>query len=704
MDATVRYSILGTVRALRGDTEVDFGPPKRLALLSLLVLRAPGPVSPSDAVDVLWDGEPPASAVNVVHRHIGALRRILEPGLRSRTDAEHLARASDGYRLQVDPSTSDLLRFRDLRSQAQLALKDGDPTRAAQVFVEALGLWRSPMVAEGTSVARHPAFTSVGHEYVTTVKEAADVVLTSAPALTEEVLSALRRAVERHPFDEALHARIISVLATTGRQAEALAQFEAVRRTLADELGVEPGPGLRAARQHLVRGRSSGCADRPTGPADAVRAPVHLPPESVYFAGRQKALKQFLELVPPESENESAASTVVLCGMAGVGKTALSLRWAHSAADRFPDGQVHVDLQGYHSSQQPLDAARAMRTVLDALGVSRSEVRDDTALHSVYRRALAGRRLLIVLDDVRDCEQVRPLLPTDPGCLAIVTSRRRLEGLAVTHDAHILTLDPMTVPEGLQLLERRLGPERIRAERGSAEEIVELCGGLPLALAVAGTRALSRPPGFSLASLAAQLRGGLVALSSQDAPTDVRSAFRRSYEGLTAGAARLLRLLSLHPARDITLSAAASLAGTDLCTTMEDLAELADHHLLVEPTPDRYACHDLLRAWAGELSSTLDAVSVRFQARARMFEHYLYSADAATALLAPERRTVILPPPRPGVRPQTFYDRSDAAEWIIAERKLLPALVQDTRLSPQRETLRRQLTRTLDMPPRPRRR
>ncbi|MGD1217150.1 BTAD domain-containing putative transcriptional regulator [Streptomyces krungchingensis] len=700
MDATVRYSILGTVRALRGDTEVDFGPPKRLSLLSLLLLRAPGPVSLSDAVDVLWDDEPPASAVNVVHRHIGALRRILEPGLHSRTDAAHLSRAADGYRLQVDPSTSDLLRFRDLRAQAQLALKDGDAARAAQVLAEALALWRSPVVAEGTSVARHPVFTSVGHEYVATVKEAADVVLASAPTLTEDVLAALRRAVERHPFDEALHARIISVLAATGRRAEALRQFEAVRHTLADELGVEPGPGLRAARQRLEHSALSRATGRPTDRADAVGTPAHLPPESVSFAGRQEALKRCLELLPRESGNESAASTVVLCGMAGVGKTTLSVHWAHTVADRFPDGQVYVDLQGYHSSHPPLDPARAMRTVLDALDVGRSGTSDDTALDSVYRRALAGRRLLIVLDDARDCEQVRPLLPTAPGCLAIVASRRRLEGLAVTHDAHILTLEPMTVPEGLQLLERRLGPERIRTEHGSAEEIVELCGGLPLALAVAGTRALSRP-GFSLAALASQLRGSLVALSSQDASTDVRSTFRRSYEGLTAGAATLLRLLALHPSRDITLNAAASLAGTDLRTTMEGMAELVDHHLLVEPAPERYTCHDLLRAWAAELSATLDAAGVRSQARARMFEHYLYSADAANALLAPERSTVILPPPRPGVRPETFYGRADAAEWITAERKLLPALVQGTSSSRRRETLRQQLTCPLDMSLRP---
>ncbi|WP_236655221.1 BTAD domain-containing putative transcriptional regulator [Streptacidiphilus carbonis] len=267
MQANVHYSLLGSVRALRGGTELDLGPPKRLALLALLLLRAPGPMTLSEAVDILWDEEPPVSAVNVVHRHIGALRRSLEPALRSRKDAEHLVRAADGYRLLVDASSSDLLRFRELRTRAQAAAGGGDPARAVPDFTAALRIWRSPVVAAGTSVARHPVFTSVGHEFVATAKEAADVVLDSAPEQAEYVLTALRAAAGAHPFDEALHSRIIRVLGATGRQAEALQHFESVRRTLDHELGVEPGPDLSAARRQLLRPRSS-----PT-PGGPVRAP-----------------------------------------------------------------------------------------------------------------------------------------------------------------------------------------------------------------------------------------------------------------------------------------------------------------------------------------------------------------------------------------------------------------------------------------------
>ncbi|MGW3496315.1 AfsR/SARP family transcriptional regulator [Streptomyces sp. NPDC001020] len=698
MDATVRYSILGTVCARRGDTELEIGPPKRRALLALLLLRAPGPLTLSEAVDILWDEDPPPSAVNVVHRHIGALRRTLEPELHNRTQAKRLVRATDGYRLLVDSSTSDLLRFRDLRAQAQLMIEAGNPSKAAQDFIEALGLWRGPTVATGTYVAQHPLFTSVGHEYVATAKEAADVVLTAAPALTEEILTALRRAVDSHPFDEAIHSRIIAALAATGRQAEALQQFERIRRTLAEELGVEPGPDLRSAQQHLLRRRVPRAESNPVPQADPLMRPAQLPAAHPIFTGRREALSQCLMSLPLEGESHPPATTVAICGMAGVGKTTLAVHWAHLVADHFPDGQIYIDLRGHHASEPPLDPNLAMAEVLGALGAMPDPAPGNAALDSVYRSALAGRRLLIVLDDALDCEQVRPLLPGVPGCLTIVTSRRRLEGLAVTDNARLLPLLPMTRQEGLELLERRLGTDRIRGTLATAEEIVDLCGGLPLTLALLGTRALTHPH-FPLTSLAEDLRDNrdsLIAFSGHgDARTDVRTVFSRSYETLSSGAATLFRLLGLHPSRDIALPAAASLSGTDLRTTREHMAELIDRHMVVEQTPGRYTCHALLRVYAAELSRDVDGQDTLSEARARMFEHYLHTVDAATTLIAPHNTDVLLPPPRPGVRPQRFDDQAEAAQWIVAERYILPALVQDVSHCPRVDPIR-QLTAALE--------
>ncbi|WP_078883983.1 AfsR/SARP family transcriptional regulator [Streptomyces sp. NRRL S-340] len=726
----MRYSILGTVRAVRGEAELMVGPPKRLALLSLLLLRAPGPLTLSEAVDVLWEEDPPASAANVVHRHIGALRRVLEPGLSSRAEAAHLVRAADGYRLLVDASTSDLLCFRDLRAQARRALREGDPAGAARCLVEALRLWRGPVVAAGTPVAAHPAFVAVGHEFVSAVKEATDVVLASAPEWAEEVLTVLRVAVDCHPFDEALHSRIIGALAATGRQAEALRHFEAVRTVLAEELGVEPGPVLRAARQRLLRrdgGADTRGADtrggetrggdirggdiRGAGPRDlplpapreqAVRA-AQLPADSAVFTGRETELAQLDELLGPAGENCPPGAAAVVCGMAGIGKTTLALHFAHRLADRFPDGRVHLDLQGHHPTRDPLDTPQAMRGILDALGTPHDHHTSTSALTALYRATLAGRRLLLVLDDARDCAHIRPLLPATPGTLTVITSRRRLEGLAVTHNARIIPVHPMSPAESLRLLARRLGTHRTRSEPDAAHRIAGLCAGHPLALTLAATRAQTNPH-FPLTALAAHLEahaGTLAAFTGPDPHTDLRQALDRTHQLLTAGAAALFRLLSLHPAPVITVATAASLAATDPGTTHQHLTELADHHLLAETALGHYALHPLLRAHATELARTRDTPAERSTAHTRIWQHYLHTVEAAVALLAPGHGLADLPPPLPGVCPQRFSGRADAAAWTAAERPALLALVRDPDRSPRDESLRKQLTDALgvSLPP-----
>lgn len=685
MAAPVRYSVLGPVRAWSGETELRLGPPKQQALLALLLVRVAGPLPVHEAVDVLWGDNPPDSAVNVVHRHIGNLRRLLEPDLPGRSEAQQLIRAAGGYRLAADAYTLDLLRFRELRAGAQLALAEGEREKGARLLVESLRLWHGP-VASGSPphVLGHPVFVAVENEYVAAAKEAADAVPSHLSPLVEEVLTILRRAADRRPMDEALQARIITALAVTGRQAEALELFETVRIGLAEELGVDPSHELRAAQEDVLR-QTAGSRDGDPDPADphddafpAVR-PAQLPADVTSFAGRQPELARSHALLDQEQEGKPRVVIGAISGMPGVGKTTLAVHWAHTVADRYPDGQIYVNLRGFHPAMPPISPCEAMRDVLDTLGVPTNRLPESSdALTSLYRSQFAGRRFLILLDNVRDSDQVRPLLPAAAGCLAIITSRHRLDALIVADNARFIPLGLLTVSEGVELLIRRLGSERVTAEPVAAQDIVDLCGRLPLTLAIASARAVLHPT-FSLASIAEELResqGGLDAFSSGDNHTDARSVFSWSYQALSPAAARLFRLLSLHPSADIAAPAAASLTGVPPREVRAHITELVEHHLLTEHMPGRFTSHDLLRAYAAELCGEQDTAEDRSAARLRLFEHYLHSADRAEALLRPHRERVPLPPALPGVFPQDFTGPPQAADWMQRERQVLLAAVE----------------------------
>lgn len=694
--AAVRYAVLGPIRVWRGDDELEAGPPKRQALLALLAVRAPEPVSVAEALDVLWETDPPDSAVNVVHRHIGGLRRLLEPGLPAKATGRHLTRTAGGYLLAVDGS-SDLARFRALRARARQAGAVQPPGAAAQarLLADALRLWRGP-VAEGCPphVQDHPVFTAVRHELVAAAKEAADAMPWHDPtdrALAEDVLAALRRAAaDGHRLDEALQARTVTALAATGRAAEALHLFEAVRTELAAELGMDPGPELRAAHAQVLRGDRPGTAGA-VPPVRRVTVPVRpaqLPPDLPSFVGREAELARTRELLTPDPADPAGGPGAPRCGpvvtgaisgMAGVGKTTLAVRLAHTVADRFPDGQLYVNLRGFHPALAPLSAAEAMRHVVEGLGVPPQHLPEHTeALTALYRSLFDGRRMLVLLDNARDSEQVRPLLPAAPGCLAIITSRHRLDGLVVTDDVRFVPLDLLDRTEGLRLLARRLGEARVAAEPEAARDIVDLCGRLPLALAIVGARAVAHPT-FPLSSIAAELRdgqGNLDAFTSRDARADIRSVFSWSYRALSPAAARLFRLLGLHAAPDISVPAAASLAAAPPRETRGRLAELVEHHLLFETAPGRFSCHELLRAYATELLADEESEQTRAEALRRVLAHYLHTAHAADALLAPYRERVAVPLAPDGVVHRDFDGQPAAGDWFEQERAVLVAMVE----------------------------
>ncbi|MEU6540688.1 BTAD domain-containing putative transcriptional regulator [Streptomyces sp. NPDC047000] len=707
----MRFTVLGPVRVWRDGTELDPGPPKRRALLALLLTRAGEPVPLHEIVDVLWGEYPPVSSANVVRRHAGALRALFDADRSGRAVPGGLVHGSGGYRLVLGAGELDLRRFRTLRDEARAARDAGDPARAAETLIEALALWHGP-TASGIApeVRAHPAFASVDREHPAAVKEAAAAALEAGPSLAGQLLPVLRQTAAAHPLDEVLHARLVTVLAATGHRAAARNAYRQVSGRLADELGLDPGPELRAAEQRLPRraalappglpeaGNSTeDDASRPapagapapepgtgrTAPADgAIRIrPAQLPPDIDVFTGRRAELDRVEALLSPPGERPDTVVISAIGGMAGVGKTSLAVHWAHRIAGRFPDGQLYADLRGFDPSGSVADPAEVIRGFLDALGVPAHRIPDGLdAQAALYRSLLAGHRVLVLLDNARDTQQVRPLLPGSPGCLIVVTSRSRLHGLVVVDGAHPLSLDLLTAEESREFLTARLGTGRVAEEPAAADEIVALCGRLPLTLAIVGARAAVRPD-RSLSSVAGELRearGSLAAFTRDDRTTDPRTAFSWSYDALTPGAARLFRLLSLHPGPDASTATAAVLLSLPLKDVRPLLAELVGAHLLVQRSPGRFGSHELLRAYAAELTESHDTPGERDAARHRLLDHLLHTAHRADSLLAPHReRLALSSPAAAGAAPVTFGSREEAASWLNTERPVLLAAVQE---------------------------
>jgi tetratricopeptide (TPR) repeat protein/transcriptional regulator with XRE-family HTH domain len=415
-------------------------------------------------------------------------------------------------------------------------------------------------------------------------------------------------------------------------------------------------------------------ASQPSGAA----VPHQLPGVTAHFAGRADELAVLNSLLGDSADPRPGTVVIsAIGGMAGVGKTALVLYWAHQVARRFSHGQLYVNLRGFDPSGVPVTPAEAIRGFLGALGVPPDQVPQDLAAQaSLYRSLLAGRKVLIVLDNARDEQQVRPLLPGSYGCSVIVTSRHELMGLAVADGARLLTLDVLSHTEAREMLTVRLGSERIAAEPDAVDQIVSLCARLPLALAITAARAAARP-NLPLAALVGELRqvpGRLDALDTADPAASVRAVFSWSARQLGPEAARMFGLLGLHPGPDITAPAAASLAGITLPAAGRELRELSAVNLLSEHLPGRYTCHDLLRSYAAEQAPAADGELGR-AAIGRVLDHYLHTAHAAALLLSPSRRPISLPVAGAGVTPEQLPDHQEAMAWFEAEHQVLLALV-----------------------------
>ncbi len=696
----MRIEVLGPVRVWRADGEADLGGAQSRAVLGLLAVAGGRPVSRSVLVDALWGGRPPATAVNVIQTHITRLRRHLEPDHRLHGRGEVVVRTGDGYALEVSGLDLDLIRFRELVDAAATAQQQGDQRRAAALLRDALSLWRGAPLADLPFLAAHPAVAAVGGERRSAVARYGELMVTTGAAA--EALALLAEVAAAEPLDEAAQTRLIRAYQAVGRIGDAFATYRATCRRLADDLGVNPGPELEAVHAELLRhgmpaagvgvgagvGQPTGAAvaapdpePGPSGRGGQLPVPAQLPGDVPGFAGRREHLAQLDSLLTGlAAQAPTAVVVAAVSGTAGVGKTALAVHWAHRVAGGFPDGQLYVNLRGFDPDRQLMAATEALRGFLEALGLGPARIPSTVdAQAALYRSMLAGKRVLVVLDNARDADQVRPLLPGTPTAVTVVTSRDQLVPLVAANGAHPVTLDLLTAAEAGELLVRRLGPERLAAEPAAVRQIVTRCARLPLALTIVAARAATRPA-FPLAILAAELDeagGRLDALAVGDPATEVRAVFSWSYGALSPDAARLFRLLGLHPGRDSSAAAIASLAGRPPPQVRPLLAELARANLIAEPAAGRFTRHDLLRAYATELAHERDPDPDRRAAVTRLLDHYLHTAYSAAQLLSPFRDPIAigLAAPAAGVTPEHLTDDRQAVAWLSAERPVLLAVL-----------------------------
>jgi DNA-binding SARP family transcriptional activator/DNA-binding XRE family transcriptional regulator/Tfp pilus assembly protein PilF len=678
-DGRLHVGVLGPLVVRRGDVPVAVGQAKLRALLGLLAVQ-PGQVVPrEELVDVLWGERPPATCLALVHTYVAQLRGLLEPGRQGRAPAHVVVRVPGGYLLALDADQLDALRFDELEASARRAQTAGNPGGAVGLFAQALAAWRGPVLADlDPRLRQHPAVVALSQRRLAAALAHADCAI--AVGRGAEAAASLRMLGLEEPLHEGLHARLMLALASGGQQAAALQLFTELRVRLAEELGVEPGAEVQDAHLRILRQQLPTPADIATTTtvhAAGWTTPAQLPADVADFTGRRQHLEQLDRLLTPDG-HATAVVISAIAGTAGVGKTALAVHWAHRVRDRFPDGQLYVNLHGY-ASGPPVPPVRALAQLLHALGVAGEQVPVDLEeAAGLFRTLLADKRTLLVLDNARSAEQVRPLLPGSPGCLVVVTSRDRLGGLVAREGARRLTLDVLDPAEANSLLARIVGERRVRAERQAMTELAMVCALLPLALRIAAAN-LTFQPQRRIADYVAELSAGnrLLALEVEgDEHTAVRAAFDLSYTTLEDEAQRLFRLLGLVPGPDVTVEAAAAIAGTTARQAGWLLDRLAGAHLLDHHSPGRFAFHDLLRLYAAERARQQDSEEARTAATRRLYDHYLHTTDAAARMLYPE--LLRLPPSPAGDQPpQTaFDDHSHALAWLDAERPNLVAAAE----------------------------
>ncbi|HJP72871.1 MAG TPA: BTAD domain-containing putative transcriptional regulator [Pseudonocardiaceae bacterium] len=661
----VVFRVLGMVEAEVDGRPLDVGHARQKYVLAALLMDVNKVVPAEELVRRAWDDDAPQRATGTLQTYITRLRRSLD-GVAS------IARKTGGYSLVVDDSSSvDAHQFAQLIDRAR---STSDQREAAELFARALGLWRGEALAGLDS-----EWAASTREWLAGQRLAAELDHTDlrlALGQHSDLLPELRGRAGKHPLDERVASQLMLALYRAGQQAEALAHYWAVRTALADELGIDPGPTLQDLYQRILTADAGLAAPAPPRRAAAApTVPRQLPATPAGFSGRATELTAVTDAL---AGNGDTVPIVTITGSGGIGKTALTLRWAHQHSARFPDGQLYVNLRGFDPTSPPMSPGAAVRAFLNALNVPESAVPAELdAQTALFRSLVADRRVLIVLDNAADAAQVTPLLPGGPGCAVLITSRDRLSALVNMHGARPLALDVLGESAARALLAGRIGAQRLDIEPEAAAELLAYCGGFPLALSIVAGRALTRP-GLPLAALSEELRDAttrLGVLDEDDPGSGITAVLACSYHALTPDHARLFVSLGLMPGPDIGRAAAASLIGVHPAEAGPALRALERLSLVQQELPGRWRMHDVVRLYAvnqGELDQT---EAEREAALRRLTSYYLNSARSANDALDRQTQTVDTEPLMPGVHPEQI-DKAHAMSWFDAERLCLLAAQQ----------------------------
>lgn len=685
----MRFEALGRL-AVTDDAGRPYGMGslRQRQLLAVLLCRPGRSASNEMLLDALWGGRPPPSAWQNLRTYVYRVRQTI--------GRDRIRYAAPDYTLAVRPGEVDVDRFEEMAARGRRAWADGDAGAAADQLAAALGCWRGePYSGLDDGIDEPPAPVRIESTRLTelrlTVLEdrlAADLVLGRHHDLVPE----LTTLVEAHPLRERLRGQLMLALHRSGRTSEALSVFRTGRRMLVEELGIDPGPELCDIEREILAGgpapeqvpvtaggSASGAGKSPagTGIRPGGRAPgwwgqCQLPGDIIDFTGRRTELRALDDLLrrPPDQ----SPTICVLHGMGGVGKTRLAVHAAHRHlhADRYPDGQLYVDLRGVTADQQPADPSDVLESFLRQLGVPGQLIPGDPGARSaMFRSNLVERRVLVLLDNAATEDQVLPLLPAGRHCAVLVTSRRNLslEGAVSLH------VDVFPEADAVEFLAVNAGGARVAAEPDAAAEIVRLCGHLPIAVALAAHRLRARPA-WQLRDLLARMRNRHRILDELVAGSRaVQDVVDLSYRALSPAQQRVFRLLGAHPGTDATARSMAAAADLDARTAEDLLESLLDEHLLVQTTPDRYRMHDLVRAYARHLVDTREPAERRSVTLGRLLRYYRRTATLARQALDPHLHPVFEPPGDDGDATGTFHDRDDALRWFHAERAAMVAAI-----------------------------